>query len=352
MSDAAAQPVTLSEIAHRAGVSRSTVSIVLRGQEKERKISEKTINRVREAAEKLNYVPNHLARSLRLQRSGMIGVVMSNLRADWAESVMGGMLEVFRPNGYTPFVAIHRFDAELAHRELVSCLQRRDEGIICQPMPAERQLYALIRRSGVPLIFLGDRPEDVPEASFVGWNSDAAARTAVEHLIETGRKRIGYVGVDYPMEMTQGRFRTYVDVLDTAGLSPQEDWIANAPLDWTPEQILEWSLRRMFAPGREHPDAIFALNDGIALLLLEELETRHIRVPQDVAVIGMGDLPMTGHSGIGLSTVKEPTEEMGREAARLMLDLIANPAQAPVHKLIACRELKIRRTTQPCESQG
>ncbi len=346
MSTTTSQPVTLEEIARQAGVSRSTVSIVLRGQEKERKISKTTITRVRHAAKELNYVPNHMARSLRLQRSGMIGVVVSNLRADWAESIMGGMLEVFRPSGYTPFVAIHRFDAELAHKELVSCLQRRDEGIICQPMPAEAELYALIRRSGVPLIFLGDRPADLPEVNFVGWDSTAAARIAVEHLVQTGRKRIAFVGVDYPMEMTRGRFRAYLDVLSEADLSPKDEWIVNAPIGWSPERILDWSLGRLLAPGREHPDAIFALNDGIALLLLDALDARGIRVPEDLALIGMGDLPMTGHRGIGLSTVKEPCEEMGRQAAQVMLDLIANPTKAPIHRLIPGQELKVRKTTQ------
>jgi len=346
MSTPTSRPVRLEEIARHAGVSRSTVSIVLRGRGKERKISKETITRVRDSAERLNYVPNHMARSLRLQRSGMVGVLVSNLRADWAESVMGGMLDVFGPSGYTPFVAIHRFDAELAHRQLLSCLQRRDEGIICQPMPAEAELYALIRRSGVPLIFLGDRPADLPEVNFVGWDSSAAARVAVEHLVQTGRKRIAFVGVDYPMEMTRGRVRAYLDVLHEAGLPVKDEWIANTPIEWSPERILDWSFERLLADDSEYPDAIFALNDGIALLLLDALEARGVRVPEDLALIGMGDLPMTGHRGIGLSTVKEPCEEMGRQAAEVMLDLIANPKKAPIHRLIPGKELKVRRTTQ------
>jgi len=297
--------------------------------------------------EELNYVPNHLARNLRMQRSHMIGVVVSNLRADWAEAVMGGMLKVFRPRGYTPFVAIHHFDAELAHKELLACLHRRDEGVICQPMPGEQRLYRSLQGAGIPVIFLGDRPEDLPEVSFVGWNSGAAARLAVEHLVEGGRRRIGFIGVDYPMQMTRGRYQAYVDVLREADLPVRAQWTANAPIDWPPQRILDWSLDRLFASDSERPDAIFALNDGIALLLLEALEDRGIHVPVDVALIGLGDLPMTGHRGIGLSTVREPCEEMGREAAQLMLDLIANPEHEPVHRLIPGRDLKQRRTTLP-----
>jgi len=341
------QSVTIAEVAQRASVSVTTVSIVVRGLDKERRISAETAGRVRAAVEELNYVPNRFARNLRLRRTGMIGVVMTNLRADWAETVMGGMLEVFRPREHTPFVAIHHFDAQLAHKELLACLQRRDEGVICQPMPGERKLYEQLWLAGLPVIFLGDRPEDVPEVSFVGWDSGAAARIAVEHLVETGRRRIAFIGVDYPMRMTRGRYQAYVDVLREAGLPARAEWTAKAPMDWSLPRIVDWSLDRLFASGPERPDAIFALNDGIALPLLEAMDARGITVPEDVAVIGMGDLPMTGHRGIGLSTVREPCAEMGREAAQLMLDLIANPDIGPVQRLIPGRELKVRRTTQP-----
>lgn len=349
MKSSSESTVTIEDVARRVGVSRSTVSIVLRGQEKERKISAETTQRVRTAMRELNYVPNGLARNLRLQRSGMIGVVISNLRADWAQSLMDGMMEAFRPSGYTPFVAIHRFDAELAHQEFLACLRRRDEGIICQPMPGEQELFTSIQNSGVPLIFLGDRPEDMPNVSFVGWDSSAAARLAVEHLVEIGRKRIAFIGVDYPMEMTRGRFAAYRDVLAESSLAYNEDWVANAPIDWHVDQILDWSLNKFFAPGGQHPDAIFALNDGIALILLEALDARGIRVPEDVAVIGMGDLPMTGHRGIGLSTVREPITVMGREAAELMIKMIAQPTMKPVQHLIPGQEIKVRRTTVPPE---
>jgi len=296
--------------------------------------------------EEMNYLPNRFARNLRLQQSGMIGVIVGNLRADWVEVVMEGMLEEFGPCGYTPLVAVHHFDAKLARKEIRACLQRRDEGIICQPMPGERDLYERIRVAGVPLVFLGDWPAEVPKVSFVAWDSSAAAGLAVRHLVETGRRRIGFVGIDYPMEMTRGRYEAYRGALFEAGLPCRKRWIANVPMGWSPQQIVDRALDRLFAPGQEHPDAIFALNDGIALLLLEALDARGVRVPQDVALIGLGDSPMTGHSGIGLSTVREPCEEMGRQAARILTDLIANPESEPIHRLIPGQELKVRRTTQ------
>lgn len=293
----------------------------------------------------LHYVPNSTARNFRLQRSGMIGVLLANLKADWAEVVIDGMLDVFRPGGYAPFIAIHGFDADLANRELLSCLQRRDEGVICQPVPGQKELYDRIQQMGTQLVFLGDQPEDMPEVSVVAWDSGAAARTAVQHLIDTGRRRIGFVGTDYPMRMSRERFEAYESVLREADLAPRPHWIAVAPLEWSVDSIVNGALDSIFGCDQEHPDAIFALNDGLALPLLEALEDRGIRVPQDVAVIGMGDLPMTGHRGIGLSTVREPCVKMGKQVAEVMLELISNPDKAPINRLIPGRELKIRRST-------
>lgn len=324
----------------------------MRGQAERQRISAETAERVHAAAREMGYVPNVMARALRRQRSHSIGVLMMNLQFGWAESVIESMNEVLGESDYTPFIAIHQMVPQRARKEVLSCLERRDEGVIYQPVPGETESYSRLQRAGVPVIFLGDRPEDVPDVSFVGWDSGPAARTAVQHLIETGRKRIGYLGVDYPLEMTRARYAAYEAALREAGLDPDDRWIAKAPLDWRGERFLNQSVDRMFAPGCDPPDAIFAGSDALALTVLEFLHDRGLRVPDDVAVMGMGDLPMARHSTVSLSTMKEPTEGIGRQAAQLMLDLIADRGKGPVHRLIRCDELKARRTTLPPTTSG
>ncbi len=350
MSQADSRPVTSADVAREAGVSRTTVSIVLRGHTASKKIGADTIRRVVAAAEKLKYVPNLMARSLRQQKSGSIGVVIGNFRSDWADSLMAGMQEVFEPSGYTPFFSAHRFDARRAHNELLACLRRRDEGVVYQPMPGETRFYNRLRDADAPLLYLADRPPNTPQASFVGWDSVTATRVAIRHLVETGRNRIAMVGLDYPMEMNRGCQKVFIDVLKETGLPLQDRWIALAPPSWTLERIMNWALDRFMPPGREYPDAVFALGDTLALALLEILDVRGIRVPEDVAVMGLGDLPLTGHTRIGLSTVREPTREIGRQAAKLMLELINEPPQAPSQRLIGGIELKARRTTLPANT--
>ena len=341
-------PITAEELARRLGISRATVSIVLRGDAVRRKISPATTRRVLEAARKHNYVPNLAARMLRRQRRDMIGVIFPNFRLDWAERVMTGMLEVLGPSPYTPFVATHRFDADLFTREALSSLERRDDALICHPLPDLRGVYKRLAGGSVPVVFLGDRPSDATHTkgfSSVVWDAGAAARVAVQHLVQLGRRRIGFLGIDYRMQMSQERAAAYRAVLREAGLTAEPHWTFEPPASSTIEQIVEPGLDRMFAAGQAHPDALFVLNDGIALPTLESLFRRGIRVPADVAVVSMGDLPLTGHAAIGLSTLREPVEQMGREAAEMALRLIEDPAAGPLRHTIACAELHARRTT-------
>jgi LacI family transcriptional regulator len=339
------EPVTAEELAKRLGLSRATVSIVLRGEAVRRKISAKTTERVLDAARKYNYMPNQAARMLRRQRTDVIGVIFPNFRLDWAERVMEGMLGVLESTRYSPFVATHRFSQQLFRKEALAALQRRDDALICYPLPGLNDLYKQISSLGIPLVFIGDRPIDVENESCVMWDAGAAAAAAVQHLVDQGRKRIGFLGLDYPMKMSQARFQAYKTVLKKARLPIQPNWIFTPAANSTLEQIIEPGLNQMFSGPGPHPDAIFVLNDGIALPALEALQKRHLKVPQDVAVIGMGDLPLTGHSAIGLSTMREPVEQMGREAAEVALQLIEDRSLGPIERVISCEELHARRTT-------
>jgi LacI family transcriptional regulator len=337
--------MTAADLASKLGVSRATVSYVLSGDGERRKISPKTIDRVLRMAAELKYVPNESAQNLRRGRSGMILLLIGNLEFGFANGVMAGMAGVLDDTGYSPFVTTHWFDEKKNHRELISAMRRRVEAVVCQPLAGEEKAYAELDRLGIPLIFLGDHPRDLKGASFVGWDSAAAARVAVQHLVDCGRKRIGHIGVDYPMVMSQARYAAYEAVLRENGLPMSPDMVHVARSYHTADEVLDPAIERFFRPGGPDLDAIFVLNDGLALPLLEKLDARGIRVPEDVALVGMGDLPLTGHAAIGLTTVKEPTDLIGRHAAEAALELIATPGRKPIYRPIDGCELKVRRTT-------
>lgn len=345
MSQIAPGRATAQTIAEHVGVSASTVSIVLRGDAERRKISKATTERVLSAARKFNYVPNHMARNLRRQRSSSFGVLTGNLEWGWADRIMQAMEDVLEPAGYRTFVARHRFDAERAAEELRSCIARRDLGIACQPLPTERTIYDQVIGAGIPLLFLADCPIDLKDVSYVAWDSGPAARRVVEHLVEIGRRRIAFMGPAYPMAMNEQRYAAYLAVLQEAGLPVNPAWIGRAPLSWSADEIVERTLDRLFDGDGERPDAIFALNDGLALPALASLERRGIRVPQDVALAGLGDLPISGYHGVGLTTISEPLTEIGQAVASVLLALMSDPDRRPIHRLIRSNKLVARATT-------
>jgi DNA-binding LacI/PurR family transcriptional regulator len=333
------------DLARLLGVSHATVSFVLNGLAEKHKISKKTTERVLAAAKKHNYIPNQMARNLKNRRSGMIGVVLGNFKLDWAEAAMTGMQKALDATDYVPFVTTHGFDEARNRKELLSALYRRDEGIITFPMPGCDDIYRRIAQSGVPLVFLGDELPGLEDISSVVWDSEAAAEAAVRHLIETGRRRIAFLGVDYPGLGTLHRFKAYCRVLREHGLALHNDWIARPPANLNPEDIARLALDQFFSKKQPVPDAIFALNDGLALPALGQLEARGFPVPGDVAIIGMGNLPLSAHPAIGLSTLREPLEEMGQAAAILLLEMITGKAATPVRRALSSCEVFARRTT-------
>ncbi len=339
-------PVSMAQLATMLNLSHATVSFVLNGHGDRHKISVKTQQRVREAAERYHCVPNQQARNLRMRRSGMIGVVLPTLTMDWAAALMRGLNRVLDPTDHVPFVTAHEFDAARNRKELLSALYRRDDGLIAFPLPDSADLYHSIQRAGVRLVLLGEEMPGMEDISTVLWDSAAAAEAVMLHLVASGRRRIAFLGMDYPGQGTLHRLKAYGTVLRENGLELRKEWIARLQVPLPPGGM-EQVLRQWFPEGdrQNSPDAIFALNDAMALPAMQYLLDWGIAVPGEVAVAGIQDLPLSGHPAISLTTVPEPVEAMGEAAARLMLDLISGKAKAPVRRVIPSPPLIVRRST-------
>lgn len=335
------KPLTITSLARELGLSIATVSYALNGRGPEMKIAEATIRRVRDAAEAMGYQPNFFAHNLRRQRTDTVGVVFADLEENWAHRILKGMVGVFDPAGYTPLLSVHFWEKEREEREIRSFLQRRVDALICFPQPASRDLYRELIAQKKRLLLLGDTLPGLPEANYVAWDSGRAAATVVRHLIATGRRRIAFVGPDHRTTMTLARYRAYADCLAGAGLPLREDWVIWERSGAVPTEAVTGLLQ-----GRgERPDALFVVNDGLSLPLLEALDRSGIRVPEDVAVASMGELSHSGHSGISLTSVHEPCEELGAELARAALALIGQKRARPVQTLIAGDRLTVRRSS-------
>ncbi len=338
-------PVSVIELARLLGVSHATVSFVLNGKAKKYKISDATAERVMAAAKKHNCIPNHHARNLRSRKSGVLGVLVTRLTMDWAETLMQGIQQVIDDTEYVPFIATHQFDTERNRKELRSALERRDEGLVVFPLPDCEDLYHSISSAGVPLVLIGEELPGLESISSVVWDSEKAAAAAVQHLVDLGRKRIAFLGIDYPGLGTLHRFKAYCQTLKNNGLELRQEWISRISVTRRDDHVTRVVNNWFTGDPQDAPDAVFALNDVLGLSLMTELTVRGMSVPEDVAVIGLGDLPLSRYPAIGLSTVAEPIKAMGVEAARLILDLISGKADLPQRRVLQSAEVIARSST-------
>ncbi|EIQ00535.1 transcriptional regulator [Opitutaceae bacterium TAV1] len=335
-----AKPVTITALARHLDLSIATVSYALNGRGREMKLPEATIERVCAAAAEMDYRPNFFAHNLRRKHTDTVGVIFAALDENWAHRVLWGMTRVFDRAGLTPLLGVHFWDQAREEREIHSFLQRRVDALICFPQPENLDLYRTLIRQKQKLILLGDTLPDLPEASYAAWDSGEAARVAIRHLLASGRKRIAFVGPDPRMTMTKARYQAYLDCLAEAGLPLREDRVVWARSGEIPRD----AVVRLVSQPASRPDALFVVNDGLALPLLETLTKVGVKIPDQIAVASMGDLLASGHEAIGLTSMHEPCEELGEALAGAALTLIRKPNTKPLHLLIPGNTLTCRKT--------
>jgi DNA-binding LacI/PurR family transcriptional regulator len=337
-----ARVTTLAGLAEKVGLSSTTVSFVLNGQAEQRKIPESTVRRVLEAAEAADYVPNALARGLRQKRTHAIGLVFPHLRGDWAHRITQGASQVLAEHRSVPLIVCHHGSGELERELLRNLVERRVDGIICNPLADGLERYRLVRERGVPLVFLSDAPKGLDEISYVGWDPSAVA-IAVRHLIGLGHRRIAYLGVRDTRKLSIARRHAFCDALEEAGLDcPKRHLILNPP-----GEPFDGHVDRLLS-GAEPPTAFFALYDDIAIAVLGMLKARGVRCPEQVSVATIGDSPLVTAPGHDVTTVTSPVEQEGRVCAETLMQLIERPKQGAIHRLVPGGELVVGRTTGPC----
>ncbi|HML76464.1 MAG TPA: LacI family DNA-binding transcriptional regulator [Anaerohalosphaeraceae bacterium] len=336
--------ITVESIARDLGVSASTVSFVMSGQAKKRRVSEKTQERVLDYAEKIGYIPNQLAQGLKYQRTNIISLLLGNLEYSWADITAKGVHSVFDPAGFQTVISVHYWNRQREQKLLKSILKQRYEGIICQPILEARSDYEIILRHAVPLVMIDILPEML-DVNYVAWDSKPAVIGLMEYLLQNRRKRIVFVGFPVMTLNTIARLEAYKEVMTGGGLPVNTRWLDYMGLKRNLFDNKDFSWFEWIMKQKDRPDAFLCLNDYTALVVIQIMKKLGIRIPDDVAVTGMGNLPITHEFASNLTTLVEPIEEIGRVSAEVITSLIEHPESGPIHKLIKSNELKIRGTT-------
>lgn len=312
--------ITAKDVAARAGVSRTTVSYVLNNVT-EANISEATRQRVLAAANELGYVPNAAAQALASGRAQTIGLLVPTIQPFPQASsthyrIIEGLLEIAQQFGVRVLVdSIQNMDHSNTYLELAR--NKRIDGLIISDVRVDDQaLYKLVQ-DRFPLVLLGHLPD--AKVCNVEFDNHGGARSAVEHLISLGHTQIGLIGYA-PTTFTgaQERLHGYRDALAAHGIALDERVIRAGA--YSAESGFS-AMINLLESGTI-PTAIFATGDDIALGVLAALNARGMSVPDDIALVGFDDSPFSRFTIPSLTTVHLPFEEMGRQAGKMLLDLI------------------------------
>jgi LacI family transcriptional regulator len=334
--------VTLSDVAQAAGVHPGTASRALNPATRSR-VSPATARRVLAAASRLGYLPNSLARGLRTRRSYTVGIMVPDLTNPLFPPIVRGADEVLGPAGYSGLVANTDND-ETREELLFSALRARQaDGFIVATARREHPLLDRMAETRVPLVLV-NRTTDNRAIPAVVPDEAAGIRAAVRHLVALGHRRIAHLAGPQDLSTGHGRYRAYLDAMAGQRLEP-------GPVAFAEEfaEAAGLAAAGQLLAARPRPTAVVAGNDLLAIGMLDLLDGIGLRCPADVSVVGFNDHPMLSRMATPLTTVRIPQREIGGEAARLLLDMMVEPASAKL--LLLPTRLVERASTAPPSAQ-
>ncbi|WPZ34706.1 LacI family DNA-binding transcriptional regulator [Thalassobaculum sp. OXR-137] len=308
--------VTMGEVAEKAGVSKITVSRVLRTPDK---VREETRERVRAAIAELGYVPDEAAGGLSSRRSRIVGAVISTLAGSTFASTVDGLGARLRQNDHQLLLAGTDYSSAKEAEAVGAMLGRRPDGLVLTSTAHTANARQTLAASRIPVVELWELPVD-PIGYAVGFSNRDAGAAMARHLLATGRRRMAFIGTSGEGDR-RGRLRYegFAEILADSGLAEARATAASSGTQTAR------GARGLAAVLERWPDtdAVFCSSDALALGALSEAGRRGLRVPDDLAIAGFGDFEFAGEFGLGLTTVRIPGLRIGETAAQLILDVNA-----------------------------
>jgi LacI family transcriptional regulator len=341
--------LTLEDIARKAKVSRSTVSRILNSNGKSGHVySEQTKKKIMDIAASLGYQPNALARSFRLKKSYTNGFLAPGLVGPLALLELEEMERLFAENGYRIFLGFTRYNPDLVRDYLQEFTSRRVDGAVLLGFePRQMQeIFSWLAQNPIPVVGIG--PLKGLGISYVDVDRRQGAYQLVRHLVaEHHYREIASFGADPECTSIIQRCEGYRQGLVDGGVGFDEkltfDHYGTAR-ETEVFQLGRHQVEECFKRLGRMPRAIFAYNDQKAIAVMRELMRRGYRVPEDVAVVGFDGLDIGAELPVGLTTVRQPREQVSRETVRLLLDQIENGIPDKPEEVVLQPQLVIRES--------
>ena len=329
---------TIKDIATKAGVSVATVSYVINNT---RWVHEDKRRRVLEAIKELNYVPNAVARGLRIQKSNAISLIVSNITNPFYPDLARACEQVAAKHGYTVNVVNTDDDRGKLHEALNQLRGGRADGaVITSALPENRDEIEQLLKEGYPLV-LASRLLDGLKVDSVAADNRNGAIMAVRYLMSLGHRKIAFISGVKHSYINETRVEGYLHAMEEAGIRLYREWLTSGHGLYEPSYQAARMLLQL--PPRKRPTAILCLTDLGAYGVLDAAKDMGVSVPDDLAVIGFDDLFFSGLRHIQLTTIRVPRHEMSALATEMLFSRMADRNLEP-RTVILPVELVVRKT--------
>jgi LacI family transcriptional regulator len=329
-----ARPVTLADVAREAGTSASTASRALSGRGY---VAPDVRKRLLQVADRLGYVPNLSARTLKQRTSRVVGVIVSDLSNQFYAALAAGIEQALREADYQMLILGDNSDAKQELAGARTFLSMRAPGVIMTP--ASRATAELLSARGVPVVE-ADRRLATASCDAVVIDNERGARDAVEHLLRLGHTRIALLVARTEFTTDEGRLEGYRAGLASAGLKVDRKLVLKIP---THDAAAPAKIDALLD---ERPTAIFAANNVLAEQAWRVLRRRDLEIPRDISLVAFDDVPWMEMVQPSITAVRQPAFEMGRRAALLLLRRLEDGSAGRTVEVLQ-PELVVRGSTAP-----
>lgn len=333
--------VTLKDIARDLGVSVITVSKALRDHSD---ISTETKARVLKRVKEMNYRPNLAARALVTGRTNLLGFVVPELMNPFFTEIVRGVSKALHGSGYTLVTTSADQDPKLEKQVIEHLIARRVDALLVASTQWTVEMFRRVEEAGIPYILI-DRSFTGLAAHFVGVNDEEVGAMATRHLAEIGCKRIAHIGGS-EISSVVGRLQGYKRALAKLGLIADPEVVVNVERVEELADEAGYEATKKLLELSPRPDGIFCYNDAAAYGAINAVLDAGLRVPEDVAIVGCGNLLYDKFLRIPLTSVDQQTNAIGEKAGTLALRLIEAGEPVPPQRILLEPKLVMRRSTE------
>ena len=330
----------MKDIAQELGVSIGTVSKVLREHPD---ISVETRERVRKRMAELNYRPNLAARALVTGRTHTIGLVVPDLVHPFFAEVASALSRLLRKQGYSLIISSSDEDLDSESRAIDHLLERQVDAMILASSQKDPAFFRNIETQKTPFVLIDRKPEGA-KVNFVGADDQEVGRIATEHLIEMGCRRIAHIGGP-GISTALGRLRGYQQALQRHGLPLDPKYVISREHADEASDATGYEAMKALLAAKRAPDGVFCYNDPTAMGAMQAALDQGIRIPQDLALIGSGNVRYAKFLRVPLSTIDQHSDEIGDRAAKLALKLIESKSLPKAKSILLTPQLVVRESS-------